>query len=260
MSSVGDEWESKLEGRRYGPAEGASFLARFRASLYIQLILRYAALSPGSRVLEPGCGSGKFSLALASLGHRVIVGDYVANVLRGVRDTEKHVKLKEGWIGAPVAYCRLNLETLPFRDDTFDLILNEGVVEHWLDDGARLGVLREMARVARPGGVVAVLVPNGAHPLARLWEARLEGFHHAPEMTDYSAARLGRELARAGLRRVRADGIYPWRSWVRLPPWDRLYLLAAALDHWVPLSRGLRERWALNLIALGRKPDPAGAD
>lgn len=126
--------------------------------------------------------------------------------------------------------CQGSLEHLPFPDDTFDLVINEGVVEHWLDDRERLMVLREMVRVTRPGGVVAVLVPNGVHPLIQVWESRLTGSQKAPPMTYYSARRLGAELTEAGLRGVYTDGIYPWRSLTRVPPWNRLYLLSAALD------------------------------
>jgi len=134
-------------------------------------------------------------------------------------------------------------------------VLDEGVIEHWLDTEERLAVLRETVRVVQPGGVVAVLVPNGVHPLIRVWEARLRGFQTAPLMTYYSAGRLGRELTQAGLCDVYTDGIYPWRSLTRIPPWDRLYLLSAFLDHYMPLPRSLRRKWAINLIGLGSKPE-----
>jgi SAM-dependent methyltransferase len=249
--AVGAAWARHLRGEGYGPAGDVRFLARFRASPYIQLILRYVALAPDSLILEPGCGSGKFSLALASLGHRVVAFDYVAGVLRGVRVIEQ--RLAGQWPGQLRGYCQGSLERLPFPDNTFDLVVNEGVVEHWLDEAARVAVIAEMVRVTRPGGAVAVLVPNGVHPLMRVWETRLEGFHAAPLMTYYSAGQLGLELAQAGLRDVYTDGIYPWRSWFRIPPWDRLYLVGAALDHWGPLPRTLCLTWAINLIGVGQK-------
>ena len=251
QDKVGAQWEQMLQGNGYAPAGDEHFLQRFRASPYITIVLRYARLRPGSLILEPGCGSGKFSLVLASLGHRVIALDYVFDVLRGVQATQE--RLGERWPGRLGGLCRGSLEHLPFPDDTFDLVINEGVVEHWLDDKERLMVLREMVRVTRPGGVVAVLVPNGAHPLIQVWESRLAGFQKAPPMAYYSARRLGAELVQAGLSDVYIDGIYPWRSWTRLPPWDRLYLVGAAFDRWLPLPRALREKWAINLIGLGRK-------
>ncbi len=248
QDAIGQAWADSLAGRAYGPVEDAAFLGRFARSPYISRILDYPFAVGGALVLEPGCGSGKFGLALAGLGARVVVLDFVPEVLADVRASAR--RLAAGLAG----YTLGSLERLPFPDGCFDLVLNEGVVEHWLDDAARLAVLQEMARVVRPGGVMAVLVPNGVHPLIRKWEEQLDGFVLAPPMTHYSGARLGQELARAGLEDVRVDGIYPWRSWVRLGAWQRLYPLAALLDRLPILPRSLRIRWAINLIAIGRKP------
>ena len=249
--NVGAQWNQLLKGKGYTPAGNKRFLERFRNSPYITLMLRYAQLPQGSLVLEPGCGSGKFSLVLASLQHRVIALDYVSDVLHGVRTTE--LGLGDGWDQQLKGYCKGSLERLPYPDDTFDLVINEGVVEHWLGSTERILVLREMTRITCPGGTVAVLVPNGAHPLIRTWEARQSGHLAAPPMTYYSAERLGQELTLAGLSKVQIDGIYPWRSWVRLPPWDRLYLVAATLDRWAPLPKRLRKKWGMNIVGLGRK-------
>lgn len=97
QDKVGAQWEQMLQGKGYAPAGDERFLQRFRASPYITTVLRYARLQPGSLILEPGCGSGKFSLVLASLGHRVIALDYVFDVLRGVQATQE--RLGEHWPG-----------------------------------------------------------------------------------------------------------------------------------------------------------------
>ena len=249
--AVGRAWQSSLGAAgSYPGAVDTPFLQRFRASPYIQKILRYANLPAGSLILEPGCGSGKFSLTLASIGHHVITLDYVAGVLSAIRRTDERLTPPAGALSG---ICLGSLERLPFSEATFDLVMNEGVIEHWLDDAERASVLREMVRVIRPAGVVAVIVPNGAHPLLPTWEKRMPAFRDAPPMTHYSAASLERDLFQAGLREIAVDGIYPWRSAVRLPPWDRLYFLAAALDRWMPAPRRIRQRWAINLIGLGRK-------
>jgi len=128
QDAVGAAWASHLRGESYGPASDARFLERFRASPYVQLILRYSALPPDSLILEPGCGSGKFSLALASLGHQVVALDYVAAVLQGARAAEQCLAgLRPGQL---ICFCQGTLDPLPFPDDSFDLVVNEGVVEH----------------------------------------------------------------------------------------------------------------------------------
>ncbi len=249
---VGEAWKSRLRDRAYGSGISAPrSLHRFTSSPYIQLILRYARLKPGSLVLEPGCGSGKFGFAMASEGHRVIWLDYLAGVLQDVRVAAGylHHRRSDRFSGLTQG----SLERLPFPRDTFDLVLNEGVVEHWLVFAERQAVLEEMVRVARVGGVVAVWVPNGAHPLIHRWQTDLAAFRTAPAMTYYDARKLRLELGRAGLHDVYTDGIYAWRSWTRLPAWDRLYPVGAALDHLVPLPRTLRTRWGINLLGIGRK-------
>ncbi|MGB9776542.1 MAG: class I SAM-dependent methyltransferase [Anaerolineae bacterium] len=252
QDKIGARWEQILRGKGYALTGDEHFLRRFQASPYITTVLRYAHLEPGSLILEPGCGSGKFSLVLASLGHRVIALDYVNDVLQGVRATQE--RLGERWPGRLRGLCQGSLEHLPFPDNTFDLVMNEGVVEHWLDDRERLMALREMVRVTRPGGVVAVIVPNGAHPLIKIWESRLAGFSESPPMTYYNAEQLGTELAQVGLKDISTDGIYPWRSLTRIAPWNRLYLLSAALDHLIPLPRSIRQKLGINLVGLGLKP------
>lgn len=248
---IGEAWENRLRGKGYSKAGDIRFLTRFRKSPYIQKILSYAHHPSNSLILEPGCGSGKFSLAMASLGYQVVVLDYVNDVLLGVRETEEELRGK--WPGKIKGYCLGSLEKLPFAKNKFNCVLNEGVLEHWLDDEERISVLMEMARITMVGGIVGVIVPNGVHPLIDVWETQLQGFISTPPMTHYSAEKLGHELAQAGLKEIYTDGIYPWRSWFRLPPWNRLYLAGAALDRWFPLSKTTRQRWAINLVAIGRK-------
>ncbi|HRI88291.1 MAG TPA: methyltransferase domain-containing protein [Candidatus Hydrogenedentes bacterium] len=65
------------------------------------------------------------------------------------------------------------LETLPFRSGAFDVIVCKFVLEHV---SAPLRVLREFARVLRPGGIIAVLTPN-----------RLSVFAAVSSLVPYSA-------------------------------------------------------------------------
>ena len=53
-------------------------------------------------------------------------------------------------------------EQLPFADNSFDLILSNEVIEHVTDDRAAVA---EMARVARPGGRIAIFAPNRWYPV-----------------------------------------------------------------------------------------------
>ncbi len=93
-------------------------------------------------------------------------------------------------------------EALPFADDRFDVVLAQLVV-HFMTDPV-VG-LREMARVARPGGTVAACVwdhAGGGGPLAAFWAAVRETDAGAPDESQLPGVReghLGELFVQAGL-------------------------------------------------------------
>jgi len=96
-------------------------------------------------------------------------------------------------------------ERLPFDNGAFDAALAQLVVHFMADPVAGL---REMARVTRPGGVVAASVwdhAGGRTPLAVFWAAVHELDPEAPDESGLAGAReghLGELLADAGLNSV----------------------------------------------------------
>lgn len=75
--------------------------------------------------------------------------------------------------GVPAFLLRSEIERLPFADASFDKILFSEVLEHLADDAAGL---RELWRVLRPGGLLAVSVPHADYPfwwdpINRVWIA-----------------------------------------------------------------------------------------
>ena len=97
-------------------------------------------------------------------------------------------------------------EDLPFPDDGFDASLAQLVV-HFM--AAPIEGLSEMARVTRPGGVVAACVGDhqagGEGPLGRFWEPARELDPEVDDESELAGARRGHlaELLReAGLQKV----------------------------------------------------------
>jgi SAM-dependent methyltransferase len=108
------------------------------------------------RFLEAGSGSGKISRVLARDGAHTALVDA----------SHEAVALSRALYGGQAlagAFARGSIFHLPFGDGCFDVVWNEGVVEHF-DHEARIRILDEMARVCRPGGRVITFAPYaGAH-------------------------------------------------------------------------------------------------
>jgi SAM-dependent methyltransferase len=114
---------------------------RLRESLLLRLLI---AARPGPSVLNAGAGQGTFSQLLEELGFEVT----------SVDPSPTAVELLRARARGPV--LEGTAEQLPFDDASFDAAVLGEVLEHIEDD---LAALREVARVVRPGGVVAISVP-----------------------------------------------------------------------------------------------------
>lgn len=252
-SQVGQDWAQHFESEReaYRIRDGVSFLRRFTQSPFIQLIRGYAQLKPGSRVLEAGCASGKFSVCFAMLGCTVTALDFSPTMLENAAQLRQAVELQTGPLD--IQFIHGDLEHLDLEPDQFDLVFNEGVVEHWLDHAERRAVLSNMARVTKRGAVVAAIVPNGHHPRMADWMANSPAFLSAPPMIRYNPQLLRDDLASIGLVDLLVDGIYAWRTIDQWPTSRFLQLIGGGLQRLIPLPRRLRLKWGIHLIGMGRK-------
>jgi ubiquinone/menaquinone biosynthesis C-methylase UbiE len=98
--------------------------------------------------LEIGSGTGYFSLNLVQLGaiERLTATDISPGMLDRLSATAQALGL------AGVTTVATEAETLPFEDESFDLVFGHAVLHHIPDlDGA----FAEFRRVLRPGGVIA---------------------------------------------------------------------------------------------------------
>jgi SAM-dependent methyltransferase len=132
-------------------------------------------LPAGARVLDAGCGSGRTLVELVDYGE-----------VSGIELNTDAAKLASDRGLGEVHVGRL--EELPWDDGTFHLITCLDVIEHVPDD---ITALRELRRVARPGGWLLVTAPA----YQALWSQHDEANHH---YRRYSRSKLRGAARSAG--------------------------------------------------------------
>jgi len=103
-------------------------------------------LSPGERVLDVGCGSGTDTLVAAQMvtptGHVTGI-DMTPEMLAKARGAAAEMTT------ANVEFVEGDVEQLPFADQSFDVVISNGVIDLIPDKDA---VFSGLFRVLRPGG------------------------------------------------------------------------------------------------------------
>ena len=123
----------------------------------------------GKRVLDVGCGPGNLLVALSADIPELLVGVDVDAIFLRVGRSEIE-KLIEKSSMTP-ALLRASLPTLPFADASFDLVTCFLVMPHVPDDSV---ALTELARVLKPGGVLAISGHGLGFPLRYLKRFKLK--------------------------------------------------------------------------------------
>jgi SAM-dependent methyltransferase len=120
---------------------------RFSTEASLAVLLATCELDERSRVLVPGCGSGKDDVQ--SWLHRGIKDLEGCDIYNLDRLWKTSLPALRKHFGATINFRQASLENLPYPKETFDLVASSAVLEHVRN--FRLAV-KEMARVLRPGG------------------------------------------------------------------------------------------------------------
>lgn len=161
-------------------------------------------LVEGASLVDVGSGPGSITIEFARrLGIDRVLG------IDGAEAAVAHAREAAAEAGLPVRFEHGDLYALPLDDDSVDIAHAHQVLQHL---GDPVGALREMARVVRPGGIVAARdVDAGGlliHPLSPELARWLELYVSIP-LANGGEARAGRRLLewahRAGLEDVTAS-------------------------------------------------------
>lgn len=164
------------------------FMGRYSVPL-APLLADLAGVEAGQRALDVGCGPGALTAELVRrLGAGAVAAvDPSPSFLEAASARHPDVDVRPG-----------AAEGLPHSDGGFDRVLAQLVV-HFLADP--VAGLREMARVAVPGGVVAACVwdhAGGRGPLGVFWEVVRESDRSVRDESQLAGAREGHLVALFG--------------------------------------------------------------
>jgi 2-polyprenyl-3-methyl-5-hydroxy-6-metoxy-1,4-benzoquinol methylase len=170
-------------------------------------------VSPGERVLDVGCGEGRFAAELARIGAHPVGIDVAAEPLRRAR----------------VRYPELDLRKVepegawPLADGSFDAVWAGEVIEHVTDTGSWFS---EVRRVLRSGAVLLLSTPDHGRLQMLRWALTPRAFDahfnpRADHLRFYTRRTLTELLEDFGFHDVQVRGVGG-------PPGMRQQLLASS--------------------------------
>jgi len=185
-------------------------------------------LRPGEKLLDAGCGEGRHCFGALERGARVVGLDLDGASLGAAA---KPLRARAAELGSLGTMLQGDTFHLPFRDESFDKVICSEVMEHVHDYP---GAARELARVTKPDGIVAVTIPTATSE--NLYLRLGDEYFESPggHIRIFKPRDLALALADAGLATVGcgfAHGLHTpyWvlRSVMHLPDADESALVRA---------------------------------
>ncbi len=188
------------ERRHFLPAAGHAWLLPFYDPMHrllggaaaLEALAEQAALAPGQRALDIGCGTGTLAIRVSALEPDLdVVGlDPDPQALARARAKAQRAGVRVNW---QEGYA----DALPFPDASFDRAFSSFMFHH-LDADVKRGMLREVARVLRPGGSLHLLDFGGSGDHSHGLIGRL--FHRSEHLRDNLEGRIPILMQEAGLQ------------------------------------------------------------
>lgn len=136
----------------------------------VKKLLKFLGAASGKKILDLGCGKGRFCKIIKNSGFINIVGvDPSVELVKAAKLNNKDIKFIEA-----------SATSLSFHDGEFDILVCIEVLEHIPDTEK---AIKEMSRVLKPGGRILVLDKNilSLHPVyfvpTFIWKSFLESIN-----------------------------------------------------------------------------------
>lgn len=162
---------------------------------HVRLVVRHLGDMSGQRVLDLGCGKGRFA--------RIVQEECRPLQTVGLDLSEAML----GFVPPPIGRCAATMTDLPFADGSFGGAYATESLEHAVDIGK---AVKELCRVVKPGGRILIIDKN-AEQWGRLETPAWEKWFHRGELE---------KLLRRDCREVSSQLISYWED---VPP-DGLFL------------------------------------
>jgi ubiquinone/menaquinone biosynthesis C-methylase UbiE len=207
-------------------------------------ILERVTVERGTRVLDMGCGAGRFCRIAADRGAHISGLDATARFIQIARERIPAGDFRHG-----------DIEHLPWPDDSFDVVTG---FNSFIFAANIVGALREAMRVARPGASIAITVfgrPERCEStsifgsVGQLLPAQPEAEDGAPAL--YEEGTLETLASQAGLTPTEADYVDVAEEYPDLDTFLRGYLAAGPI---VSATRTLGETRVRDALAEGVRP------
>lgn len=132
-----------------------------------------------ARALDAGCGSGRWSYALAELGAELVAFDLTSG---GIEMAQQNLGDRDN-----VSICQANVFQPPFEEQAFDFAMSWGVLHHTPDTHA---AFKSLVPLVKPGGTLFVMVYEKHSPVMFFFTDILRWFmRRLPDERRYEACR-----------------------------------------------------------------------
>lgn len=199
----------KSKGETYTPGYSAGavdFMARRSAERQARFLLPH--LKPGQRLLDIGCGPGTITMGLAkSVAPGDVTGVDLAESQLGLARANAAKKGIEN-----IRFISCSIYELPFPDGGFDVVFAHAVFEHLKEP---VSALREIRRVLKPGGIVALRSPDWGgfivHPFPPVLRDAMDAYRQIQTANGgdvFAGRKLGEWALAAGFRGAKWTGSF----------------------------------------------------